>query len=129
MAYRGVAFGLAGLQGVDVMYVKFKGDGRELARLAILASVPDLEDVSLDVIHNPNWVQYWNFKGKQYVVNFLCSDDWLLHPITGNLRRPWAQTYPTALALVEAARLEVVESLTLYEWNKRLLMDTPSRVD
>lgn len=102
------------------MYVRFKGDKRQLARLAILASVPGLEEVSVEEIYTPNWVEYWNFECKTYPVKFFCPKDDLIHPTFANIDRPWAKKYPTALALVEAAELEVLEVLSNQEWADKI---------
>ena len=103
------------------MYIKFRGDKRKLARLAILASVPGLEDLPIAKIYNPSWVKHWNFGGKTYTVNFFCPSDALVHPITGNLSRPWGVVYSTALHLVEAAGLGIVESMPLQKWYGKVL--------
>lgn len=109
------------------MYVKFIGDKRKLARLAIIASVPGLEDLELDKIHNPSWVPHWNFEGVAHTVNFFCTYDVIIHPIRSTLSKPWGRKYLTAVNLIEAAGLQIVETLSLESWFKKLCTNPPGQ--
>ena len=110
------------------MYVKFKGDKRELARLAIIASVPGLEDVLIDKIYNPSYVPYWNHNGTAHTVGFFCFSNAIIHPNQSILPKPWAKVYPTALELVEAAGLEFVETLPYANWVTRVITERPLEI-
>lgn len=93
--------------------IVFKGDARQVAALAIEASMG--ERPAVELITNPKWIGVW--RGKD--VRFMCRlwgddpDVWVIVHCQRLpfITRPWAKKYPDAKSIVQAAGLTVIQEI------------------